>query len=484
MQKLTTTSSTWSIVVAVLNVTKIMMGASFLSLPYAMARSGYVYTCVLIVLNGFFNNYTARILARSCCLNGMVVLDSKSDNTMEQQEDEMNENTIVGTDTLNEEEDIDSVTDGKHLHKNEIVPSEDVELQEIELENEPKPIQIPEVHIDTYQEHTQQGLTYCEAARLAYGRIGEFVTAAFILLADLGACAAYFIVAAESLNQVYSRFSPGVYMLLSLVIILPFVFMRDVQKLSFMGFVGMATFMGLVVVVLVYGLKLDRTNIVTSVTDFKVVTPSFYIAYGICKFSFCGHEVFCFIRQSMPSEKSFNTAMNISCLFIAVSALVIGTAGFTMFSSTTPEYIMQNFPKSLVFSAVVRVVVSIMIIASIPITIFAACELVEYYIKHVFSRWKHYRYINTEEKLIPRMIIRTIIVLLSIVLAVAIPNFTKQVSLVGAVADSCLGLILPCLIYPKLFWGNMRWYTIALAAVILLFGFYGVACGILVFILE
>ncbi len=61
----TNVSELKSVTFAVLNITKIMMNVAFLSIPYAMLKGGFGYMSLLIVLNAFFNCYTAIILGLS-----------------------------------------------------------------------------------------------------------------------------------------------------------------------------------------------------------------------------------------------------------------------------------------------------------------------------------------------------------------------------------------------------------------------------------
>jgi len=469
-----------------------MMNASFLSIPFAMLKGGFFYTLLLLLLNGVLNGYTAEVLTRSCALEYTRMMDSTEDGeTNEVPLEQVVHHAASSLEKLSSsalppvseaqsetimanESDEDNPTSISQVAPSEMIS--ELDNNENVQQDSDQELQQPKLVA------TKQFLSYLEASRKSFGRIGELICSLTILLTDIGACAAYILVAANSLHLVYDKLSPVHYMLLSTLIILPFVYLKDVQKLSVMGSVGVLTFLGLIIVVVVYGFAIDGSHRIHSTSQLSIINwRTFFISFGICKFSFCGHEVFCTIRAGMPTQKHFTYAMVISCVFITAAAVMMGCAGYFMFTDVTPEYIMENFPEGTVFSNIVRVTVSLMLLASIPITIFAACELVEHYLKHL-KNFKYYKFIDTE-KIIPRIMIRTPLMFSSIGLAILVPNFTKQVSLVGGVGDSCLGLIFPILIYTKLHWKNITWLQLAMHSFTVGFGIFGIVCAFLVFIL-
>jgi amino acid permease len=185
----------------------------------------------------------------------------------------------------------------------------------------------------------------------------------------------------------------------------------------------------------------------------------------------------------MSSYGLFVIAMDISVFIICTLALIMGYTGYFMFDSAPAEYVMQNLPLGTVFSGIVRGFVALIMILTVPITVFAACEVIEHYIR-VFSPKKIRRYVDTNQRFLARILFRTPFVLLAILLAWLVPSFTKVVGLVGAICDSCLGLVFPTLLGTRLLWSKLRWYQYFLHVFIVLFGLYGVACGIMVFALT
>lgn len=227
-----------------------MMGSSFLSLPYATAKSSVYYMAVLIIVNAVFNSYTARVLGR---------LYSR-----------------------------------KEMLENDACAEQDVELKqngEQQEENEHQDA-TPEKQVQKQVSPTLQHYSYAKAAHEAFGIGGELLVCLFIIMADVGASASYFIVGGDALNSVYAPIAPIFYILMMLALVLPCLYLPNVEKLSFVSTIGFVMFIALIVASAIYGLIQPAATYAPAAEFAQVLQyPSFIVAFGIVKFCFAGHEV-------------------------------------------------------------------------------------------------------------------------------------------------------------------------------------------------
>ena len=80
--------------------------------------------------------------------------------------------------------------------------------------------------------------------------------------------------------------------------------------------------------------------------------------------------------------------------------------------------------------------------------------------------------------------LRSGLVLLSVVLALSIPEFSLFVSLVGAVGSSLLAFILPCVFYMWIFRHTRPKWHMALNGILVVFGVVGSAVSIVVTVAQ
>lgn len=102
--------------------------------------------------------------------------------------------------------------------------------------------------------------------------------------------------------------------------------------------------------------------------------------------------------------------------------------------------------------------------------------------------WKNIKHKFNGKQNIAEYSIRVFLIVMTVIVAIAIPNIGPFISLIGAVCLSTLGLMFPAVIELVTFWGDMRpsgfnWLLIK-DTLLILFGVIGFITGTLVSIKE
>ncbi|KAK9892001.1 hypothetical protein WA026_017482 [Henosepilachna vigintioctopunctata] len=189
----------------------------------------------------------------------------------------------------------------------------------------------------------------------------------------------------------------------------------------------------------------------------------------------------------MPLENNMKTpshfigcpgVLNIGMAFVVVLYSVTGFLGFLKYGPLTESSITLNLPKDEPLAQSVKLMIALAIFFTYSLQFYVPMQII----------WKNVKTTLTSRPNLSEYTIRICLVILTVVLAIAIPNLSGFISLVGAVCLSMLGLIFPAIIetltiYEEPGFGKFSW-RLYKNIFLIIFGLIGFLTGSYVSIIE
>ncbi|KAK4490704.1 hypothetical protein RD792_001403 [Penstemon davidsonii] len=190
-------------------------------------------------------------------------------------------------------------------------------------------------------------------------------------------------------------------------------------------------------------------------------------AVSLYAFCYCAHPVFPTLYTSMRNQKKFSKVMLICFVVCTMSYASMAILGYLMFGSKVQSQITLNLPTNKISSRVA--------IYTTLVNPFAKYALM---VTPIVSALEN-RFMTQPSKGVSTLI-RTGLVLSTIIVALAIPFFEYLMSLVGAFLSVTASVILPCLCFLKIsgiyrrfgFESVVLWGIVLIGIVVLVVGTY------------
>lgn len=260
--------------------------------------------------------------------------------------------------------------------------------------------------------------------------------------------------------------------LLCALAMLPTVF---VKRLSILAWLSMLAVLAVFIIVFILlGFCLGESNswALENIPSFNLNT--FPISLGIILFSYCGHTVFPGIEGSMQEPKKYKKVSRGAFSSVTAIKFLVGLFGCLTFGSSTQSIAILNLSSShaSILSKIATFMVIVNVYFSYPLNMFVVSGTLDIVLLPKFPicyKDKRYNYLWV-------FATRTILVLSTLGIAIAVPHFGLLMSIFGSLFGVCITLIFPCLFHLQLKWNKLRWYSKVSEMFIVLFG---IVAGIL-----
>uniref|UniRef100_A0A0E0DBC9 Amino acid transporter transmembrane domain-containing protein n=1 Tax=Oryza meridionalis TaxID=40149 RepID=A0A0E0DBC9_9ORYZ len=285
---------------------------------------------------------------------------------------------------------------------------------------------------------SKEGLeTYPDIGHAAFGTTGRIVISA--------CCIEYLILESDNLSKLFpnAHLTIGtctinahiLFAILTTLIVMPTTWFRDLSCLSFISAGGVIASIVIVACLFWVGL-VDHIEAKDEGTALNL--PGIPIAVGLYGYCYSGHGVFPNIYSSMKKRSQF-PAVIFTCIALS-TVLFAGAAimGYIMFGDSTESQFTLNLPSNLVASKI--------------------------------AVW-------TTELLPPNrqtysniVMLRSALVLSSLIVALSVPFFGLVMSLVGSFLTMFVAYILPCACFLAILRRTVTWYQVLLCVFIIVVG--------------
>uniref|UniRef100_A0A0D9ZHF6 Amino acid transporter transmembrane domain-containing protein n=1 Tax=Oryza glumipatula TaxID=40148 RepID=A0A0D9ZHF6_9ORYZ len=275
---------------------------------------------------------------------------------------------------------------------------------------------------------SKEGLeTYPDIGYAAFGTTGRIVISA--------CCIEYLILESDNLSKLFpnAHLTIGtctinahiLFAILTTLIVMPTTWLRDLSCLSFISAGGVIASIVIVACLFWVGL-VDHIEAKDEGTALNL--PGIPIAVGLYGYCYSGHGVFPNIYSSMKKRSQF-PAVIFTCIALS-TVLFAGAAimGYIMFGDSTESQFTLNLPSNLVASKI--------------------------------AVW-------TTELLPPNrqtysniVMLRSALVLSSLIVALSVPFFGLVMSLVGSFLTMFVAYILPCACFLAILRRTVTWYQV------------------------
>ncbi|OWM70213.1 hypothetical protein CDL15_Pgr026063 [Punica granatum] len=305
--------------------------------------------------------------------------------------------------------------------------------------------------------------TYPDIGQAAFGTFGRVAISA--------SCVEHIILESDTLSSLFpnaqvnfyglSLDSHHVFALMTTLVILPTVWLRDLSLLSYLSAGGViASFV--VVMCLFWVGMIDQVGFHSERTV-ALDLGTLPVAIGLYGFCFSGHAVFPNIYTSMAKPSQFPLVLLAS--FGICTLLYLGSAvmGYLMFADSTKSQYTLNMPQSLMATKIAvwtTVYNSTYALTMSPVALSLEELLPSNHNSRVYA-----------------ICIRTMLVISSLVVGLVVPFFGLVMSLIGSLLTMLITFILPCACFLSILRGKVTYSQGALCGIIIIIGVTSSAFG-------
>ena len=335
---------------------------------------------------------------------------------------------------------------------------------------------------------TNNVITYVEIGRAAYGSAGARLVNFGVVGMSLGVCAAYLVFVGTTLHSVFvnvgvypamsiggscasaTSMAPGC-IALPLLVTLPvfgaIALLEDYSKLAWTSLAGIVLVVVAMASVLIYGAATQPVSLAAIAAAPFIRWRTYPLFFGNAAFTFCIHTVAIPVHASLADpERDYEAAVDRSTMFVAVINIAFAAVCSMLFQSAGVQAnVLQNLPQGEHLSVLVKVLLCVVMILTYALFLQPVAELIE----HVFFK-ATFEVATEKAALRHRRAIRVAVILVTTLLALAVPDFGLACNLVGSVANTLVGLIMPPLFYRKLMGDRLTNRERTICATIVVFG--------------
>ncbi|XP_046394418.1 amino acid transporter AVT3B-like [Ischnura elegans] len=282
-------------------------------------------------------------------------------------------------------------------------------------------------------------LTYGDVGHYALGDSGRGLIDLVVLVSQIGFCCAYLIFIMENLSKFFTSLTHFHWLLLILPPLFFITLLRHLSKLAIFSLFAQIT--NLFAFSVVFWFDFEHFNVVKfHPKEFSLKGFPFFFAVAIYCYEGAGmilsleHSLALSIRHKFPYYLT-STLIGVTLLYMC-----FGTSGYLSFGPETSDIITFNLPtdKGFNFANLVTSCLCLSLFLTYPIMIFPAIQLLE-------AR------LLTSDDITKGNALRFVVVSMTGMIVIAVPNFGNLMALVGATCCTLLAFILPGIIHLIIF---------------------------------
>lgn len=309
--------------------------------------------------------------------------------------------------------------------------------------------------------------SYSDVAFASFGVLGRPLVEFSIVLSQIGFCCAYLIFITENLTW---RWSKRTWLTFLLPLELALTMIPDLKSLQYTSLFAQAS--NCLAFLVVFYFDFEHIHLASNENRREFSISEFPFFFSIAIYCFEGAGMILSLEQSMPDHIRSNfKRLFVTTLIVVTSLYVIfGVSGYLSFGPDTKEIITLNLKPEggIDFAIVVKMCLCISLFFTYPVMMFPVTNI----ITPKIQQW-----IAIEETNLFKLVLRLILVTITGIIVILIPNFANLMSLIGATCCTLLAFILPALCHLILFKGDLDKSQIFVDIFLVLVGVLGMVLG-------
>ncbi|XP_047321067.1 amino acid transporter AVT1I-like [Impatiens glandulifera] len=282
--------------------------------------------------------------------------------------------------------------------------------------------------------------TYPDVGELAFGKKGRTIVSMFMYLELFLVAVEFLILQGDNLDKLF----PGVsfifagkklFVLLTALIIWPTLCLTNLGLLAYVSVGGV--FASFIMVGSVFWSGAAADGVGFEEKGELWIWSSLPTAISLYTFCYCGHAVFPTLNNSMKDKIHFPKVLFVCFLISTVIYVSMAIEGYLMFGGSLVSQVTLNLPSQLMSSKIAIYTTLVGPITKYALVICPIATAIEDMFP--FSRRK-----------VITILIRTAILLITVVVAMAVPYFGYVMTFMGAFLGVGVSIVLPCLCYLKI----------------------------------
>ncbi|KAK9500843.1 hypothetical protein O3M35_002027 [Rhynocoris fuscipes] len=286
-----------------------------------------------------------------------------------------------------------------------------------------------------------------------FNRFVPHICNSFLMMYQIGSCCIYLLFITSNVKDVadyYSEKNYGVetfneryYML---ILLLPLILIGWVRNLKYLAPLSTAAnFVTLIsFAIIFYYMFTDIPDIKDRVPVAPIATMPLY--FGTVLFAMESIGVVMPLENGMKNPKNFvNTLGVLNCAMIPITLLytLVGFFGYLKYGSDVQGSITLSLPRHEILAQSARIMLAFAIFVTHALSCYVAFDIT----------WRQYIEPKVKNrKILWEYTVRTVLVIICFILAAAVPDLNRFISLIGALCLSTMGLAFPALIQLFTYW--------------------------------
>lgn len=279
----------------------------------------------------------------------------------------------------------------------------------------------------------------------------------FLCVTQMGFCCVYFVFISDNLKKVMDHYNAEldihVHMTIILLPIMVSCWIRDLKYLVPLSlFANFAMTAGIAVTL--YYISQDLPA--PSTREYIAPWTKIPLFFGTAIYSFEGIGLVLPLQNEMRQPEQFTRkfgVLNIGMTIVTCLLIIMGFLGYLKYGDNVQGSLTLNLPQQDILAQAVQLTISVGILFSYALQMYVPIEILW---PSVQKRWGPFK----NSSLID-ILFRSSLVLITFILAEAIPHLGLFISLVGAVSSTALALFFPAVMDLAIHWesglGHLKW---------------------------
>eukprot|EP00052_Salpingoeca_macrocollata_P021965 m.189409 g.189409 ORF g.189409 m.189409 type:complete len:455 (+) comp21672_c0_seq4:984-2348(+) len=352
-------------------------------------------------------------------------------------------------------------------------------------------------------------MSYSEVGHFTVGKVGNYLITSALLVTQLGFCCVYVLFISVHLNEVWPQVTRLEYVAITLPVFVVLSWVRSLKRIAPTSMFANLLILFSLLAILAHCIQsmTNHETIYMDGHDCKEVIPVMNGTIATnqtrtidvaCKAEsamafadvgsvpiFFGNAVYSveIIGLVLPMENSMarpsrvNRVLYVGMAIVAVVYVLFGLLGYLVYGSATQGTVSENMPDNVLFN-VVKICLCVALVQTYTIQLYPAVNIIE---KAYAPKINH---LSPSQHRVVQTVVRSLIALLTVGLAAAIPHLGLFISLVGSLGAGALALVFPPLMHYQLFRDSLNTAQRVRAYVLILFGVLGSVAGTFVSIKD